>query len=472
MRILLLNDNPVARKLVALSAQYTKNDLTIIGSVAEIGQSDYDVVIVDDAYYSGETMAALAQKATYNVSILMAARGNNLSEGFDKVLNKPFLPADLIELLTVIHDTLPPSPPVVEEAPIAISPMDPLPPLKEERSSFSEPEPMVSFEDPLPPLKEVSSFSEPAPMVSFDDPLPPLKEEFSFSNEPAPMVSFEDPLPPLKEESSVSAFDLAPLHEEVEEPFMSFEEFLPSEIPLQTPEVEPAILDHEVVQDLKDLLKTTDADESDFSIGSFDIPSVTMQDEEPLPLLEDVAISPLLDEESYTHFDDMMMPESKAEKSFFDTSVAQNQEDFLTTEEDDYDLFIPTETISLSKPRKEVVHPHLEEQKSAFYSDTGVESSVHPHVEERKSAFYTDEVGTDLFDGIAEREMKLAMGEPVEEATYDIPVVMTQSNGNISSEGMEALQVLLKALSNEETANSLKGLNISININLNLGNGK
>ena len=37
-------------------------------------------------------------------------------------------------------------------------------------------------------------------------------------------------------------------------------------------------------------------------------------------------------------------------------------------------------------------------------------------------------------------------------------------------EGMEALQALLKALSNEEVAKSLKGLNISININF--GNDK
>jgi hypothetical protein len=45
-----------------------------------------------------------------------------------------------------------------------------------------------------------------------------------------------------------------------------------------------------------------------------------------------------------------------------------------------------------------------------------------------------------------------------------------ESIQNSPAAGMEALQALLKALSNDEVAKSLKGLNISININF--GNDK
>jgi len=458
MKILLLNDNPVARKLVALSAQYTKNDLTIIGSVGEIRHNDYDVVIVDDAYYSGESIAELEEKASHSVSILMAARGNSLSAGFDKVLSKPFLPADLITLLTTIEETLPTPPPVVEAVPLSA---DPLPPLKEV-VSFSDPEPVVSsFDEPLPPLKEVVSFSDPEPVVS----------------------SFDEPLPPLKEESN-SSFDFSPLQEEDEETFMSFEEF---SAPQET-QSKSSIFDHEAVQDVQNLLKTTDTEESDFSLGSFDLLGAEAN-EEPLPLLDDVGRTSLVDEKSYGQFDDMMMPEPKAEKSFFDAPLIEDTKSTFGSFNDDYlplleeekdifgmnesnDSFIVSEPVVFSPPKAEPSHSHEEEMKTAFYSDESSILPLHAHANEQKTAFYSDEMGSELFDGIAEREMKLAMGEPVEEATYDIPVVMTQSNGNISSEGMEALQVLLKALSNEETASSLKGLNISININLNLGNGK
>jgi hypothetical protein len=419
MRILLLNDNPVARKLVALSAQYTKNDLTVIGSIAEIEQSIYDVVIVDDAYYSDEMMSVLSQKVTYSVSILMAARANTVSEGFDKVLSKPFLPADLIEFLIEIQETLPaPSAPVVEDIPLSV--------------------------EPLPPLKEVSSFSEPEPVASFDDLLPPLKEEPSFFSEPENVTTFNDPLPPLKEESSTS-FGFAPLQEELEEePLISFEEFAAP----QESEARPSVFHHEAVQDLQDLLKTTDAEESDFSMGSFDLPEVETQEVEVAPFVsepsqeENFFDAPLLSdtETSFGILSDDYLPLLEEKRDIIETSA----------DEELYDEFIPAEPFAMN-----------------------TKESIHPHAEEMKTAFYSDETSGDFFTGIPEREMKLAMGEPVEEITYDIPVVMSQTaQGGVSSEGMEALQVLLKALSNEETANSLKGLNISININLNLGQSK
>ena len=96
MRILLLNDNPVVRKLVALSAQKTKDDLSVVWSVDEVQGDAYDLLIVDDAHYSDEAMSALKEKIQYTTSLLMATRGNAVPAGFDKVINKPFLPTDLV----------------------------------------------------------------------------------------------------------------------------------------------------------------------------------------------------------------------------------------------------------------------------------------------------------------------------------------------------------------------------------------
>ena len=95
----------------------------------------------------------------------------------------------------------------------------------------------------------------------------------------------------------------------------------------------------------------------------------------------------------------------------------------------------------------------------------------------------------DESDTLDERELKRAIGEEVdedeemgddegfdfelpeesaeEEATEnaDVPSNVPTINPS-NAEGIEALQSLLKALSNEEVAKSLKGLNISININI------
>jgi hypothetical protein len=114
-----------------------------------------------------------------------------------------------------------------------------------------------------------------------------------------------------------------------------------------------------------------------------------------------------------------------------------------------------------------------------------------------------DLVAVDMgdLDGLDEREIRIAIGEEVEEeeveiragsgehASLDVEALseamgklpalaldeldlmeLEESQESSPAAGMEALQSLLKALSNEEVAKSLKGLNISININF--GNDK
>jgi uncharacterized membrane protein len=102
----------------------------------------------------------------------------------------------------------------------------------------------------------------------------------------------------------------------------------------------------------------------------------------------------------------------------------------------------------------------------------------------------SDEIdGIDEFAMLNERDLKLAIGEEVEEEpeiqdnivendfvdeleedtepheTIQKGEDQHQPHSASHAEGVEALQALLKALSNEEVAKSLKGLNISININ-------
>lgn len=112
MRILLFNDNPVVQKLVALSAQKTKDELSIVSSAGEIKEESYDLLIVDDGLYSDETFAEIKEYAAFKSALLMATRGNPVPAGFDHVINKPFLPTDLVDTLTQVEQriSLAPSP--------------------------------------------------------------------------------------------------------------------------------------------------------------------------------------------------------------------------------------------------------------------------------------------------------------------------------------------------------------------------
>jgi hypothetical protein len=117
--------------------------------------------------------------------------------------------------------------------------------------------------------------------------------------------------------------------------------------------------------------------------------------------------------------------------------------------------------------------------------------------EESAAAPMDDSEDFDELDMLDERELKRAIGEEIEDdepavysdegdislAAETLDEVMSEAGfleesseafeeeDNVShAEGVEALQALLKALSNENVTKSLKGMNISININF--GNDK
>jgi uncharacterized membrane protein len=84
-------------------------------------------------------------------------------------------------------------------------------------------------------------------------------------------------------------------------------------------------------------------------------------------------------------------------------------------------------------------------------------------------------VGAGEHSSLDAEALREAMGTPSKDLELndkaEEPVVASEIEKKSSpSEGMEALQALLKALSNDDVAASLKGLNISININF--GNEK
>ncbi len=91
MKILLLNENPVVKKLVTLSAQKTSDELEIARSVDEIEGKEYDFVVVDDALYGEDFVARLREKITYNKSLLICAKEEEEhAKEFSSILKKPF----------------------------------------------------------------------------------------------------------------------------------------------------------------------------------------------------------------------------------------------------------------------------------------------------------------------------------------------------------------------------------------------
>jgi len=478
MRILLLNDNPVVRKLVALSAQKTKDDLSVVWSVDEIEHDVYDLVIVDDAYYSDEIMAALNDKITYKTNLLMATRGNAIPAGFDKVINKPFLPTDLVELFVNIEKSLP-------------SATEPL--IKEEEEVISAP--TIELDTLMDDLDES------------EDMLLGLEDDVDFGEEESDDLLDFETLDSLDDELLEGA--------------------------------KTNILDHEEVQELQGLLEDTDTLDEDDELSieglSLDDEEAAIIDTPTIEKMDDLSFD-TLDENG---FDDLLLEgldgldmdenaeDLKAEDELLDDALFDDlvMDDLKSEELDSFEEPMPIEQDDTEESLENL--PLIEEDDvpalaSDLLSDDefdDLEQQIQDAVgeldlDDLESTFEETDLeefeldGLDSLDGlegIDEREMKLAVGESVEEElsirvgsgehssldaealneamgkpskielddqdTLDTPVLAAQTEKKGSpSEGMEALQALLKALSNDDVAASLKGLNISININF--GNEK
>jgi len=102
MNIALFNSNPVVEKLVTLSAQKIGSAVVKISTDEEskAEHDKFDLVIVDDESY--DFFSSKEQDMHYEKSLFIHSKNSPPIETFDFQLIKPFLPTDLVELLSKV----------------------------------------------------------------------------------------------------------------------------------------------------------------------------------------------------------------------------------------------------------------------------------------------------------------------------------------------------------------------------------
>ncbi len=501
MKILLLNDNPVVRKLVALSAQKTKDDLSVIWSVDEVEDDAYDLLIVDDAHYSDESMDALREKITYKTSLLMATRGNAIPNGFDKIINKPFLPTDLVDLFAKIDNDLASS---TQEVPAQTANAIVLDDSAEK--GFSEGFDITNLDDDLnlddfdiedddsamavktnvldhEEVQELQDLLDDTDGLELDDEL--LLDGLELDDEMTDLNDSKDDdfLNALEDEGPSGSIESA--MDDTMDEFDFDEDLLAHEEEAEKP-VEEALDDEEILGSLDDLLELDNESEAVTEVN-------TAMDEE----LDDLMG---FDEET-----------SDDEDSMIEQETAMSEEEVVSADElDDLDALM-LDSLSDMDEEDEALSDdefgELEQQIQEAVEDLGIEDLTQGFDE----AELGDLSGLGDLDGLSEREIKLAIGEEVDEEETDIRIghggdhssldaealseamekpseievddldtmeldaqmgqsPSLQEHNGTPAEGIDALQALLKALSNQEVSKTLKGL--SINININFGNEK
>jgi uncharacterized membrane protein len=465
MKILLFNDNPVVRKLVALSAQKTKDDLSVVWSVDEIEGSEYDLLIVDDALFSDEMFESLNEKISIKSTLFMATRGQAVPFGFQNVINKPFLPTDLVDMFVQIEKKVSASP--------------------EAKSDNKESKYAINLEESLPDLE--GHEEELMEMGALDE----MEDEFDVSS----LEDFDEKFPETAILDQEEVQEVQGLLEETEDEKRESDDELSLSDDLLSEEMEDEILDFESVLD-GDLLaeeggmadkELLDEDEfADIEFSTAIEENKEAKEEEPL------------DEIDFSHFGEEDELLSTGEEALLDEEGNLDEMDFTSLLDDD-DLG------SLESKIEDAVgtleSEDLEQELETDDFEVDFDDAVLDELSMNEAAAELGEGDSENFDELDmldERELKRAVGEEIEEekpivsvakgdvsfVTEALDEVMSESfpfeekrihaedevQNSSPAEGVEALQALLKALSNENVAKSLKGMNISININF--GNEK
>ena len=417
MRILLLNDNPVVRKLVALSAQKTKDDLNVVWSADEIEHDTYDLLIVDDAYYSDEVMATLKEKIIFKRSLLMATRGNAVPAGFDHVINKPFLPTDLVELFAGIENS-------ISKAAVAVKEEE-----KEERGVDTQ---AIEMESMLEGLEDLED-EENVDTLDLDE-----------------MFDFEESSDEVQDVLKTNVLD----HEEVQE--------------LQD------LLDDTDELEIKDTFSTEDLEFEDQEINEIVDVADKETEDDFLSGIGDFKVED--DEEGLQEFDDLMLEEDVPEpqsavlsdeefgdlelqiqEAVGELGLEDLEQEFEDEELEELDIGDVNRLEEIDTFGGLDALDGIDEREMKLAVGEAVEPEI-PEDEGEDSSLDTE--------ALNEAIKNLSTTEVSVESTVEMkPLDVSMEEKSSQHEGMEALHALLKALSSDEVTKSLKGLNINININ-------
>lgn len=100
MQVLLINQNATIDRLVKLSSGKLGYELVCAKDISEVKAGEYGFVIMDSDLYNRDEFELLKQKFRLSKYILIISKGVEKPEGFDIYVEKPFLPTEMVDILS------------------------------------------------------------------------------------------------------------------------------------------------------------------------------------------------------------------------------------------------------------------------------------------------------------------------------------------------------------------------------------
>lgn len=507
MNILLFNNNPVVNKLVTLSAQKTSNAVDAVQNIDDIESKKYDILIIDDELYSPEIMKEISNRVEYKKSLYICSKDAKPADEFTRTIKKPFLPTDLVELLIVLSK---------ETKEVAAPQFDLLDDtdLLEKSDNLDEMGDIESFDfDELDSLDEELQDSKTSQFDELD-----IQEDIDFDELEDDLLDHESDFDKADTNHSLKTTEGVLDKEELQEVQNLLDETESEDDDmLEDFDLEDDLefdKDNEKLEDEEDELL---ADSDDFSFEETDnkdelLEGLTDDITEHSPSAQDDL--DFSDDDDFSFEDDLKEEEASFDKDEikeeeFSFNEAKMDEDEFSFDEPEEETSLDDEDLSFDNMQDDILEEDVlktEETEASIEEDfekeaefdeysldnesddlKALESQIQSAVKELSDEDLQSEVDEDMLldiDSLTSRDLKLAIGEEVAEdefaQQYDEPVYEEsikeddQAQNSVaqsieesgSNDGVEALKKLLKALSNEDVAASLKGMKININITL------
>ncbi len=432
MNILLLNDNPVVTKLVTLSAQKTGSEILIVNNMEEILGGSYDLLIVDEALYTPALMDELKSKISYKCSLYMLSRGSQSIDEFDHEVKKPFLPTDLVELLSSISAAVL----KMKDEPVNLEHVE----LEENFDLNKNLDHEVLTDSDIDDGFNLDDFDLNLDDIDLDN--------LNIADDEIGSILDQDEVQEVKnlldEEESDKENNELNLDDEFDLDNFEFE----NDEPLAAPDK----INFEDISDVeeKDSLHE-DKLEDDFSFDDLDM----LTDLESIKP-EEVSTQEKIEDE--LDLDELTEPQAAT----VDDQVILTDDDFnLDTLEDEIESALGT--LSQDDLDQEIDLSFDDLDEFATLDEKSLKIALGEEVEDTIEDEITLDVNSELLDE-AEHSLSEEIVLPVKEESSELSVS--------TADGVEALKTLLKALSNEDVVASLKGMNVNINISFGSNNDK
>lgn len=103
MKILLINNNPLVSRMLALCTRDEDIILDEVKSVDAVGEGSYDLLFVDDSSYVDQ-VDTLLEEGRIRQKVFISYSADSV-KGFDETIKKPFLPSQIINVIENVDMT-------------------------------------------------------------------------------------------------------------------------------------------------------------------------------------------------------------------------------------------------------------------------------------------------------------------------------------------------------------------------------